>query len=668
MSSSVDSPDAVKADASPDGLAVALLRDAVDHLGGTHRSGQEDMAREVAQAMEDGVHLLVQAGTGTGKSLGYLLPALAHALTADERVIISTATLALQRQLLRRDIPVVLEAVGEKLERRANITLLKGRQNYVCLHKLHGGIPEEPDSLFSLEGDAAQEEEPSSMGREVMRLRQWAERTETGDRDDLVPGVSDRAWRQVSVSALECLGAAKCPMAAECFSEQARVEAQEADVVVTNHAMLALEAVGENSVLPESEIVIVDEAHELTSRITSAVSAELHVGAVESAASTVRRHASMATTDLDAGAHALESAFQEIAGGWLRTGLPPAAAEAVAQIHAAARELLSAIRQEKPAAGADAQRQLATAALESVFEVCERLQGATEFDVVWCTLPSNWDDRKPTLHIAPLNVSALLRGSILEKRSAVFTSATLKLGGEFSPIARAIGLQGEEGGTWRALDAGSPFNYAKQGILYVARHLPRPGEDADKTHAELAEIISAARGGVLGLFSSRRAAETAAKVVRELVDVPILCQGDDVLPTLVSQFAQERDSCLFGTISLWQGVDVPGDSCRVVTIDRIPFPRPDDPIAQARARAVEAAGGNGFMAVSVHQAALLLAQGAGRLIRTPEDRGVVAVLDPRLATASYGRFLANSLPEFWRTANKETVRQALRRLAESKSD
>lgn len=666
MSATTEPVASEKTDRSADRV-TQLLQTAVSTLGGVHRSGQEEMARQAATAMEDGVHLLVQAGTGTGKSLGYLIPALNHALGKNERVVISTATLALQRQLMTRDIPLVTKAVGDKLGRPAEITLLKGRQNYVCKHKLHGGMPDEPDSLFDLAPQGQVAEEPSGLGAEVVRLRKWAQETETGDRDDLVPGVSEKAWRQVSVSALECLGAAKCPMASECFSEQVREAAQSADVVVTNHAMLALSATGENSVLPEHDVVIVDEAHELAQRVTAAVTGELSPTAVEAAARTVRRHAGLPTTDLDAGAQSLAGALEQTPAGWLQQGLPAATADAVAGIHTAARELLSIIRtDDKSSAGnsADSHKQLAHAALDAIFEVCERIVSANAHDVVWCTQASDWDDRKPALHIAPLNVAGLLRNSVLEKRSAIFTSATLKLGGEFTSIARGIGLEGPEGGTWRAADVGSPFDYASQGILYVARHLPRPGEDPDQTHAELRRLITAANGGVLGLFSSRRAAETAAKVLRETCDVPILCQGDDVLPTLVSQFAQDFQTCLFGTISLWQGVDVPGENCRVVAIDRIPFPRPDDPVAQARSRAVEAAGGNGFMAVSVNHAALLLAQGSGRLIRTATDRGVVAVLDSRLATAGYGRFLINSLPEFWRTTDSQQTQEALKRLSQ----
>jgi ATP-dependent DNA helicase DinG len=219
--------------------------------------------------------------------------------------------------------------------------------------------------------------------------------------------------------------------------------------------------------------------------------------------------------------------------------------------------------------------------------------------------------------------------------------------------------------TWSGIDVGSPFDHPRSGILYVARHLPPPGRDGlpEAYLAELAELIAAAGGRTLGLFSSMRAARQAAEELREKVGYPLLCQGDDSTALLVTQFAADEPTCLFGTLSLWQGVDVPGPSLQLVVIDRIPFPRPDDPLASARQRAVSARGGNGFMAVAATGAALLLAQGTGRLLRTMTDRGVVAILDPRLVTARYGGFLRESLPPFWTTTDPEVVRAALRRLA-----
>jgi ATP-dependent DNA helicase DinG len=253
---------------------------------------------------------------------------------------------------------------------------------------------------------------------------------------------------------------------------------------------------------------------------------------------------------------------------------------------------------------------------------------------------------------------------LFDRRTAVMTSATLTLGGRFEPVAAGLGLGGSG---WTGIDVGSPFDHSRQGILYVAQHLPPPGRDgiSPLVLTELAELIDAAGGRTLGLFSSMRAAVDAAEAMRSLLDVQILCQGEDSTAELVRQFAAEPTSCLFGTLSLWQGVDVPGASSQLVVVDRIPFPRPDDPLMSARQKAVADAGGNGFMAVAAAQAALLLAQGTGRLLRSRTDRGVVAVLDSRLATARYAGFLRASLPPFWFTTDAAVVRSSLRALDEA---
>ena len=679
----------------------ALLDLAVVALGGQRRDGQHEMASAVTASIEAGEHLLVQAGTGTGKSLGYLVPAVRHAVLASERVVVSTATLALQRQVITRDLPLVAAAVAPRLPRAPVIALLKGWHNYLCLQKLAGGYPaEEPGALFDL---AAASEHPGAaehpavagrtargaaadLGAQVVRLREWAEETATGDRDDLVPGVSDRAWRQVSVTALECLGA-RCPLLDDCFPQRARTHAKEADVVVTNHAMLGIAAAGSPNVLPEHEVLIVDEAHELTDRVTAQATVELSVASLEHAGRLARRHGGLPTTDLDSAAAALGAALIDVPEGRLARGLPDAVRDAVSVVRDAARGLVSALRPDpgqgrSGSDGADSTGgvRMAAAAMLAVFEIAERIVGApvdgTGLDVLWCSRADESNRRDagmPRLHAAPLNVSGLIRSQLLAGRSTVLTSATLSLGGSFDVVARSVGLvrgpdpeAGEEPVVrWRGLDVGSPFDYPRQGILYIATSLPPPGREA-ATEAqldEIAELIGAAGGRTLGLFSSRRAAQLVAEAMRERLDVPVLAQGDDQLPTLVRAFADDEPTCLFGTLSLWQGVDVPGATCRLVLIDRIPFPRPDDPVRSARSDAANAAGGNGFMAVHAAHAALLLAQGAGRLIRTTEDRGVVAVLDPRLATARYGEFLARSLPPFWRTTDRGVALAALRRLA-----
>ena len=356
----------------------------------------------------------------------------------------------------------------------------------------------------------------------------------------------------------------------------------------------------------------------------------------------------------------------------------------------AARALLSALKPDSggPQAPPEPGRKMAQATMLVLYEIADRMAADpddTKHSVLWCARSEDRRGNVSTkLFAAPLAVNGLIRTHLLAGRSGVLTSATLELGGSFDPIARAVGLEVRPDAApvgpasldedappppsavaWHGLDVGSPFDYPKQGILYIARRLPPPGREpaTEAQLDEIAELVTAAGGRTLGLFSSRRAANAAAAAMRERLDVPILVQGDDQLPTLVAQFIADEATCLFGTLSLWQGVDVPGRTCTLVLIDRIPFPRPDDPVQSARSDAVEKAGGNGFLAVSATHAALLLAQGAGRLIRTTSDRGVVAVLDPRLSTARYAPFLTRSLPDFWPTTDRSVALAALRRLA-----
>lgn len=679
-------------DAAP--RVADLLDRAVEALGGRRRDGQLAMAEAVAAGVDAGEHLLVQAGTGTGKSLGYLVPAVRHAVLTGERVVVSTATLALQRQVMTRDLPLVAAAVAPLLPRAPQVALLKGWHNYVCLHKVAGGYPDEEPALFDLlptdrAGDhPAPDAEPGSggpgdLGRQVLRLREWAEETTSGDRDDLEPGVTDRAWRQVSVTAMECLGSS-CPLVDDCFPERARVLAREADVVVTNHAMLGIAAGGSPGVLPEHDVLVVDEAHELSDRVTAQSTVELSGPSVEQAARTVRRHGRVPTDELETAARDLAAVLVELPEGRFPGGLPEGVALAVGAVRDAARSLLSTLRPEAGQSSsptADGGLKMAASAALTVLEIADRMTGDAAQDgrdVIWCARGEAFGrGAAPRLHAAPLAVSGLVRANLLAGRRAVLTSATLELGGSFDPLARAVGLDPAhrrdtagrddvpaDASPWRGLDVGSPFDYPRSGILYVARHLPPPGRDGTSQAQldEIAELVRAAGGATLGLFSSRRGAVAAAEAMRSRLDVPVLCQGDDQLPTLVRRFAEDEATCLFGTLSLWQGVDVPGPACRLVLIDRIPFPRPDDPVRAARTEAVEAAGGNGFMSVSATHAALLLAQGAGRLVRTDADRGVVAVLDPRLATARYGSFLLRSMPPFWRTTDPAIAREALARL------
>ena len=671
-----DQPSQPAADGSGDQQALDVLNTAISAMGGSPRQGQVTMVREVVRSVADGAHLLVQAGTGTGKSLGYLVPAMVHAVQTGDRVVVSTATLALQRQVLTKDAPVAADAVEQVTGTRPEVALLKGWQNYLCRHRLDGGYPQDEDesALFGV-GDAiaqpaAGHGADASLGEQVVRLREWAARTDTGDRDDLVPGVSQRAWAQVSVSRAECLGQS-CPLKAECFPELARANASRADLVVTNHAMLGVVVAGNPGVLPDHQVLIVDEAHELADRVRSQGTIALSAAAVARTAATARKHASILVSELESAGQSLQLALAELPDGRLEAPLPAALHDALVVLGGAARQVASDVRDRARALGRDRSGEaagglaIARTAVGDLVDALDRMTSesvAQKRDVAWIERP-RMGAEPPRLLLAPIEVAGSVAGHLLNGRTSVMTSATLALGESFDPMARALGLSLAEQ-PWRGIDVESPFDYPRQGILYVAAHLPRPGAGISEAALdEMLALVEASGGGMLGLFSSKRAAQEAAEVLRGATDLSVYAQGDDQLPTLVQAFADDEAACLVGTLSLWQGVDVPGRTCRLVVIDRIPFPRPDDPVAQARSEAVAAAGGNGFMSVAATHAALLLAQGAGRLIRRAEDRGVVAVLDPRLRTARYGAFLARSMPPLWPTRDRDVVLGALGRLA-----
>ena len=634
-----------------------LLHAAVTAVGGTERPGQVEMARAVARAVEREEHLLVQAGTGTGKSLAYLVPAVAHAMATGKPVVVATATLALQAQIVDRDLPRIAEALRPLLGRRPTYALVKGRSNYLCRHKVVGGFPDDDEDALLAVG--AFDADRSRLGGEVVRLREWAEVTESGDRDELVPGVSQRAWRQVSVTAKECLGS-RCPVVAECFVEQSREVARDVDVIVTNHAFMAIDAFEGRHMLPDHDLLVVDEAHELTDRITSTVTDELTTSAVSVAARRAGKGDAAGrladTTDL------VTDTLEDLPEGRLAR-LPERLVETLQLVRDAARATLSEIKPEK-GAEVDGSTQLALAAVEEVHDVAERVLEERELDVTWLSKDPR---RGAVLRVAPMSVAMAVREKVFGERTVVLTSATIELGGSFDAVAGTLGLKGAGSPPWTGLDVGSPFDYPQQAIAYVASQLPAPGRDgaAPVVFDEIEALVRAAGGRTLGLFSSRRAAEAAAEQMRDrLADtgIRVLCQGDDQTPTLVREFASEASTCLFGTMSLWQGVDVPGPACQLVIIDRIPFPRPDDPLSSARSEAISRSGGNGFMSVSATHAALRLAQGAGRLVRRGDDRGVVAFLDPRMTTARYASFLQRSLPPFWPTTDRDLVLGALRRL------
>ena len=645
---------------------------AVAAIGGAPREGQIEMAEAVANALTDRHHLMVQAGTGTGKSLAYLVPALVHG----RKVLVATATLALQRQLVERDLPAVVPALEKVLGREITFGIYKGVGNYICLQKMNTEDPD-PDGEVLLE--------VTHLGKDAQRLHAWAKTPGvSGDRDD-APEVDRRVWAANSLSGRECVGADVCNYGPQCFAANAKAKAQLADVVVTNHTLLAIEIVDSHPILPERDAVILDQAHEFMDRTTQAVTEELTSARVIRAAAMARKHmpgklSDALTKAADNFHDAMADYGDQIRGDFNAQGrldeIPSSLESPIRKVREAAAAIVQVINADDEIIDSDgiAERARVKGAVNEINTTCGKLLKMSGSHVLW------YEPTFSTLHLAPLSVSEVLRANLLTKTPVIATSATLTVGNGFDAMARSIGFvvgsdadtESDDGdidpANVQMLDVGSPFDFANQGVLYMPKHLPEPGRDGPSIEVltELGELIDAAGGRTLALFSSWRGVEAADAHLRDVLkELPITIitqkRGDAVGP-LVERFAKDETSILLGTMSLWQGVDVPGNSCVLVAIDRIPFPRPDEPVMSARASLADAAGGSGFMQVSLPRAALLLAQGTGRLIRSVDDRGVVAILDSRIVTKRYGSVLLNSMPPLWRTSDGAVVRESLRRL------
>lgn len=637
------------------GKADDLLGRLTAALGDTGevRPGQHEMTSAIAAAIEDDRHVVVQAGTGTGKSLAYLAAATALRRTT----VVATATKALQDQLADKELPFVAEHLGRPLR----WAVLKGRSNYLCRQRL--------DEAGGAGGQLGLDIAGALPEAQLEAMRVWAEETDTGDRAELPTEPAPEVWAAVSVGPLECPGAAKCPRGADCFAEAARTRAAEADVVVVNTHLYGLHLASGMGVLPEHSVVIFDEAHEVADIISATTGRELTAGRFDHVARIVGGLvADDAIVDaIRLAGERLADELGPLAGTRLRQGTP----EAVTDVLVAARQKLSdataATRSiEQPSADVATRiARLQTNVGALTLDIDAVLTPAPD-TVIWV----DGDDRRPRLATAPLRVAATL-GQLLwdyepgglafgddqpegpeAPTTVVLTSATVPPG-----IVGELGIPPDE---VDVLDVGSPFDFEHQALLYCAAHLPDPRQPAylDAMIDELERLIRVAKGRTLALFTSFRVMDAAADALSGPLPYRVLRQGERPKPALVDAFSSDESSCLFATMGFWQGIDVPGPALSMVTLDRIPFPRPDEPLLQARR---EAAGASAFRDIDLARATTLLAQGAGRLIRTRDDRGVVAVLDSRLATGkSYRWDLISALPPMHRTKDIDDVRAFFR--------
>jgi len=607
--------------------ALSTLAASLDGGMGEMRVGQFQMAKAVARAVAERRALVVRAGTGTGKTWAYLVGALAAG--GNRRVVVATATKALQDQLAGKDLPAVA-ASGV----RPGLTwaVLKGRGNYLCRQAAVEAVRAGDAPALDLTGDG------KAIGAEVARLLAWGATSETGDRAELHFEPRPAAWSSVSVGSEECPGADSCPSGGECFAEAAYQRAREADVVVVNLHLLGAHVASGGYVLPEHDVVIVDEAHEAEDVLSGALGVTLTPGRVAAVARLAPGSALARHRD------ALDRALTPLVGRRLPGGVTgePDLAQTLGDLGQAVREERRAVR---GAADDDtdgrARRDRAAKALDSLASDVDLALGATGDDMVtWAEQSGS----QPALRVAPVEVGGPLATVVWSSATAVLTSATIPPG-----LGARLGLAAEA----VQLDVGSPFDYRTHCLLYVPR-LPdvRRPQHEDAAHAELEFLLTAAGGRTLALFTSWRAMRAARDAVDGRVPYRLLAQDDLPKPALVEAFRADETSCLFATMGFWQGVDVPGTTCSLVAIDRLPFARPDDPLTEARR---ERAGPAAFAAVDVPHAATRLAQGAGRLIRTATDRGVVAVLDPRLAEASYRAAILQALPPMRRTRDRSDV-------------
>jgi ATP-dependent DNA helicase DinG len=628
-------------DPTPGSIALDALRTVTEALPAAEdRPGQREMTELVAASIEHGRHLVVQAGTGTGKTLAYLIPAV----TSGRRTVVVTATKALQDQLATKDLPFLAEQL-EPLGYSTDWSVLKGRSNYVCLQRLR--------EMSRTETGQLELEEMSPVNRvEIKRLAEWAGESATGDQAELDWNPSDAAWRSISVGSDECPGAERCPMGQECFAEHARRRAQTSDVVVVNTHLYGLHVGSGGAILPDHDVVVFDEAHVLEDVMSDTVGAEVGPGRFVAVAAAVRRildDPNVVDQIVDL-APLLRAAFGEFAGQRLETPLPDGVREALEDALTRltrAGEAIAAISTDVEDAK---QRQLrAQRMVTRSREAVETALAAGDDTVPYVS----GSPGSPRLEVAPLDVGPILDEVVWRERTAILTSATIP-----ASLAARVGLPDDRS---TQADVGSPFDYESQGLLYCAMHLPPPRSPKFREHVadELVALIRAAGGRTLALFTSWAAMDHAVEAVRGRVDVPILTQRDLPKPALVRAFADSEATCLFATTGLFQGVDVPGRTLSLVVIDKLPFPRPDDPLLSARR---ELLGASAFAEIDVPRAATLLAQASGRLIRSLDDRGVVAVLDPRLGTARYRWDIVRALPPMRRTRDRAEAERFLQSL------
>ena len=606
------------------------------------------MAHAVSDALAEGKHLIVQAGTGTGKTIAYLVPAI----VAGKKTVVTTATKALQDQLAQKDLPFLVEHLGSYVNREITFAVLKGRSNYVCRQRLAeiNGESEKNnrknDSPTLLEVD----EMSQSVRREIDLISEWVKSSKSGDMADISWSPSERAMRAVSVGSDECPGARRCPVGGTCFSEIARFKASEADIVVVNTHLYGLHVASGGQLLPEHEVLIVDEAHGLEDIMSDTVGISLHAGNFNFFAGVVKRIIAdpKVISDIVNIGMMLDEVLSGLHNQRISAPLPLEITAVLAEGRRLVARILDILRTIDTKDDDSNQRKLRAQTLAT--RLADTIDVALKTDDTYVPYVSGTVDH-PKLDIAPLDVGPVLDAGVWQKTTAILTSATVP-----NKMAERIGLPISRTQT---CNVESPFDYQSNAVLYCSKHLPNPNsaEFTKLMHEELFHLIAAAGGRTLALFTSYKALDLAVEAMRKKLPNTILSQREYQKTQLVKLFTEDESSCLFATSGFFQGIDIPGRTLSLVTLDRIPFPRPDDPLLSARRDAI---GDRAFREIDLPRAATLLAQATGRLIRNATDRGVVAVFDPRLGNAGYRRDILESMPPMRKSIDRAEVEEFLR--------
>ena len=616
--------------------AIEALRQATSgFVGAEERQGQIEMVYSIAKSINAHRSIVVQAGTGTGKSLGYLVPSIIQG----KKTVVATATKALQDQLHHSDLPLLHKTLSKEF----TWAVVKGRSNYACVQRIVE-YKEEPDDLFSTPGQQKSK-------KELEKLIEWSHTTTTGDFEELTFATHENTRKAISVGVDECPGRTKCPSGHKCFAEKARDAANDADVIVVNLHLYGLHLASGGNILPEHEVVIFDEAHQLESVLSDTVGTTISGGRISSAASAMRQVFAepQITNKLEEFALRLTTILSPLTGERLQLPIPEQITDILNSIRLEVMEKIGLLRELKTE-NESTQQKIYRAQTQStrLVESLDLVLGSTTGFVFFVEGSEN----RALLKVSPLHVGDILQQQVWNTHCAVLTSATIP-----QSMPERVGLSRDD---IEVLSVESPFDYERNSRLYCSPTFPDRNSPrfTDFVHDELESLITAAGGRTLALFTSNKALHAAIAEMRQRLPMTILTPSEIPRQKLIEDFLADESSCIFASQSFFQGIDLPGRTLSLVVLDKLPFPRPDDPLLEARREAVGREVS--FQAIDLPLAATSLAQAAGRLIRTANDKGVVAVLDRRLATANYWRTLIGALPPMTRTRNREEVEQFLR--------